>query len=88
MSVDMLTLRRRVWMLLFPPKCVGCRELLPISEGMREIFCPLCRSAWEVGRVPREMGTLPLNDPVIGPVSVAKYRAVSPTASPSASSTT
>lgn len=34
--------------LLFPPRCVGCDELLPPFEGT--IFCPMCRTAWEAAR--------------------------------------
>lgn len=33
--------------LLFPPKCVCCRTLLPPFDGKDPIFCPLCRTAWE-----------------------------------------
>ena len=33
--------------LLFPPRCVGCGELLEPFAGEREVFCPLCRTAWE-----------------------------------------
>lgn len=35
--------------LLFPPRCVGCGELMkPFSDiDDDEIFCPLCRAAWE-----------------------------------------
>lgn len=33
--------------LLFPPSCVGCGELLPPFEATQEVFCPLCRAAWE-----------------------------------------
>ena len=37
--------------LLFPPRCIGCEELLapaalsPLGES--EVLCPLCRTAWE-----------------------------------------
>ena len=33
--------------LLFPPRCVGCGELLAPFSGPDAIFCPLCRTAWE-----------------------------------------
>ena len=33
--------------LLFPPRCVGCGELLPPFTGSDSIFCPLCRTQWE-----------------------------------------
>lgn len=37
--------------LFFPPRCVGCGDLLPPFKGDGEIFCPLCRVAWETARV-------------------------------------
>lgn len=33
--------------LLFPPRCVGCGELLEPFAVTPEVFCPLCRTAWE-----------------------------------------
>lgn len=33
--------------LLFPPRCVGCGELLPPFARRVAVFCPLCRTAWE-----------------------------------------
>ena len=33
--------------LLFPPRCVGCDELLPPFVRRVTVFCPLCRTAWE-----------------------------------------
>ena len=33
--------------LLFPPRCVGCDELLPPFIRHTTVFCPLCRVAWE-----------------------------------------
>ncbi len=36
--------------LLFPPHCVGCDELLPPFDASEPIFCPLCRTSWEMGR--------------------------------------
>ena len=33
--------------LLFPPRCVGCDDLLPPFAKRATAFCPLCRTAWE-----------------------------------------
>ena len=33
--------------LLFPPRCVGCDDLLPPFAHSATVFCPLCRTAWE-----------------------------------------
>ncbi len=33
--------------LLFPPRCVGCGDLLPPFAKRETVFCPLCRTAWE-----------------------------------------
>ena len=36
--------------LLFPPKCVGCRERLDVFDDKRRLedaFCPKCRAEWE-----------------------------------------
>ena len=33
--------------LLFPPRCIGCDELLPPFARRATVFCPLCRTAWE-----------------------------------------
>ena len=33
--------------LLFPPRCVGCGELLEPFSGSDTIFCPHCRTRWE-----------------------------------------
>ena len=33
--------------LLFPPRCVGCDELLPPFARRTTVFCPLCRAVWE-----------------------------------------
>lgn len=42
--------------LLFPPRCVGCDDLLPPFRGDGQIFCPLCRAAWEtaIGEASRQ----------------------------------
>lgn len=40
--------------LLFPPRCIGCRTLLPLSSGntpsggTASVFCPHCRTKWEI----------------------------------------
>lgn len=34
--------------LLFPPRCVGCGDLLPPFVRRATVFCPLCRTAWEI----------------------------------------
>ena len=33
--------------LLFPPRCMGCGDLLPPFVKRATVFCPLCRTAWE-----------------------------------------
>ena len=33
--------------LLFPPRCVGCGELMEPFVSVPTVFCPLCRTAWE-----------------------------------------
>ena len=33
--------------LFFPPRCVGCDELLPPFEKHVAVFCPACRDGWE-----------------------------------------
>lgn len=33
--------------LLFPPRCVGCGELMEPFMSVPTVFCPLCRTAWE-----------------------------------------
>lgn len=33
--------------LFFPPRCIACDDLLKPFSGNTEIFCPLCRTAWE-----------------------------------------
>ncbi len=33
--------------LLFPPRCVGCDDLLPPFAKRTTVFCPLCRTVWE-----------------------------------------
>ena len=33
--------------LLFPPRCIGCDELLTPFAKHAEVFCSVCRTAWE-----------------------------------------
>lgn len=33
--------------LLFPPRCITCRELLPPFDRSGTALCPLCRTPWE-----------------------------------------
>ena len=33
--------------LLFPPRCIGCGDLLEPFAKSPTVFCPLCRTAWE-----------------------------------------
>ncbi len=35
---------------LFPPRCVGCDELLPPATHPPVIFCPRCRELWDTAR--------------------------------------
>ena len=60
--------------LFFPPKCVGCGQLMPPSEGMKEIFCPLCRTAWTAGRLSEAEGIREGDHYLLGTLSVAAYR--------------
>ncbi|MBQ9151287.1 MAG: hypothetical protein IJX72_03480, partial [Clostridia bacterium] len=60
--------------LFFPPKCVGCGELMPLREGMYEIFCPLCRTAWTAGRLSHAEQIGEGDDYIVGTVAVASYR--------------
>lgn len=82
MKISVARMSQRLVTLLFPPKCVGCRELLPPSAGERDIFCPLCQAAWESGRLSADAQ---LVRPLVGDaekdaegdvvlVSVARYR--------------
>ena len=47
---------------------------MSIPEGRTEIFCPVCRSAWESGRLPSAEQCLLWDQPIAGLASVAKYR--------------
>ena len=33
--------------LLFPPRCVGCDDLLPPFARRTTVFCPVCRATWD-----------------------------------------
>lgn len=39
--------------LLFPPKCAGCDELIPVADWRRgeECLCRDCRAAWELAKL-------------------------------------
>lgn len=39
--------------LLFPPKCAGCDELIPVADWRRgeECLCRTCRAAWETAKL-------------------------------------
>lgn len=61
-------------MLLFPPKCVGCGELMSPKEGAREIFCPFCKTKWEMARLPEAEKIISREDSLGGRVSLVAYR--------------
>jgi len=58
--------------LLFPPRCIGCGELLPPFSVAPEAFCPLCRTAWE-GAV-TEASAQAAQDAERGLVYLVRYR--------------
>ena len=58
----------------FPPKCIGCGELMSITEGAEDVFCPFCRTAWEAGRLSEDDRYQPWDGCISGSVSVVKYR--------------
>ncbi len=60
--------------LLFPPKCIGCGELMSVAEGAEGVFCPFCRTAWEAGRLSAADRCLQGQEHIAGLVSVVKYR--------------
>ena len=64
--------RKKLLAFLFPPKCIGCGELLSIDEGAEEIFCPFCRTAWEAGRLTAVDGGLSGSNAEC--ISLVKYR--------------
>lgn len=59
--------------LLFPPKCVGCGEFLPVHAGMADVFCPFCRTKWEASRLPLHEKSIIWESPIRGLVSVVGY---------------
>ena len=58
--------------LLFPPRCVGCDELLPPFAKRATVFCPLCRAAWETAVT--EAATDAATDAARGLVYLVRYR--------------
>ena len=58
--------------LLFPPTCVGCGELMPWREGQDEVFCPVCREAWQQGFLPASENMVRREDGLTL-VSLVKY---------------
>lgn len=69
-----LRVGKGILMLLFPPECVGCGELMPPAEGAETVFCPFCQAQWEAGRLRREDRNLVWEGPFRGLSSVVKYR--------------
>ena len=53
--------------LFFPPRCVGCDELLPPFDKDTPVFCPVCRTAWENAVIPES--SMP-----DGPIHLVAYR--------------
>ncbi len=64
----------RALLLLFPPKCVGCGELMSVREGEREVFCPFCRTRWEQARLPLEDTLTDEASSILGIASVVEYQ--------------
>ena len=58
--------------LLFPPRCIGCGELLPPCARTPTVFCPLCRAAWETATA--EAAGQSAEDAARGLVYLAFYR--------------
>ncbi len=58
--------------LLFPPRCVGCDDLLPPFAKRAAVFCPLCRTAWETATA--EAAADAANAAARGLVYLAHYR--------------
>ncbi len=58
--------------LLFPPRCVGCDDLLPPFVKRATVFCPLCRTAWETAIA--EAANDAANDARRGLVYLVRYR--------------
>ena len=59
--------------LLFPPRCIGCDELLPPFVRRVTVFCPLCRTAWETATA--EAAEDSAADSARGLVYLVHYRA-------------
>ena len=58
--------------LLFPPRCVGCDDLLPPFAKRATVFCPLCRTAWETAMT--EAASHAADDASRGLVYLVHYR--------------
>ena len=58
--------------LLFPPRCVGCDDLLPPVAQRATVFCPLCRTAWETAMT--EAASHAADDASRGLVYLVHYR--------------
>ena len=58
--------------LLFPPRCVGCDDLLPPFARRATVFCPLCRTAWETAMT--EAASHAADDASRGLVYLVHYR--------------
>ena len=58
--------------LLFPPRCVGCDDLLPPFAKRATVFCPLCRTAWETAMT--EAANHAAADAARGLVYLVRYR--------------
>ncbi len=70
-----LQVGKGILMLLFPPKCVGCGELMKPTEGAEVIFCPFCQAQWEASRLRCDDRAIMWEGPLRGLSSVVKYRA-------------
>ena len=44
--MNFVSLKDLILDLIFPPRCAGCLDLLPIKQ--EDIFCPKCRKEWEL----------------------------------------
>ena len=58
--------------LLFPPRCIGCDDLLPPFARRATVFCPLCRTAWE--NAVTEAASDAANDAARGLIYLVHYR--------------
>ena len=64
----------RLNLLLFPPKCVGCGELMSVSDGMIKIFCPACHRQWLASLWPTEEQVTETQGAASCLVSLGRYR--------------